>query len=544
MRLMIRSSLLLLAVLATREAAAQQLTQSFDDVTTLAGAGWVFTNNSSPVGTTSWFQGNAAVFTAQAGATNSYISANFNGAGFGGNVSNWLITPALPGLQNGLTLTFYTRAESAAPAADNLEVRLSTNGASSDVGASDTSVGDFTMLLLAVNPSLTAGGYPATWTLRSVVLSGLPAGLTQGRIAFRHVVPTTSTNADYIGIDSVVVAPLADLAITNVPSSTSITGGTNVTYTLGVANNGPSPADSVTVTYTLPTPLVFVSCIATNGGICGGSGNGRTVTYASLANAATSTITMVAALPCSAVDGSSVSGTATIASATSTDPSPANNSATAAFSVTAALAAPVISAPPAVGAGSQAGKASVPNTVGNTYQWVITNGAITSGQGTSQITFTAGTEGTPLTLSVTETSALGCLSATGTATVTVGPVGSHTAFYPVTPCRQLDTRSGAPLGPSATQVVALSGASCGIPATATAVSVNLTVTQPSAPGFLTFYPADRTRPQVSNINFSPTQTRGNNGVLLLANDGSATIKIFNGSAGTVHVVLDVNGYFQ
>jgi len=39
-------------------------------------------------------------------------------------------------------------------------------------------------------------------------------------------------------------------------------------------------------------------------------------------------------------------------------------------------------------------------------------------------------------------------------------------------------------------------------------------------------------------------TRANNAVVLLATDGTGTIKVKNGSAGVVHFVLDVNGYFQ
>ncbi|HYP51417.1 MAG TPA: choice-of-anchor J domain-containing protein, partial [Pyrinomonadaceae bacterium] len=57
-------------------AKAQAITEGFDNITTLPGSGWFTQNNSVPVGTTGWFQGNPAVFPAQAGATNSYIGAN------------------------------------------------------------------------------------------------------------------------------------------------------------------------------------------------------------------------------------------------------------------------------------------------------------------------------------------------------------------------------------------------------------------------------------------------------------------------------------
>jgi hypothetical protein len=73
--------------------------------------------------------------------------------------------------------------------------------------------------------------------------------------------------------------------------------------------------------------------------------------------------------------------------------------------------------------------------------------------------------------------------------------------------------------------------------------VNLTITSPTSPGFVTLYPADGTRPLASSINFSPGQTRANNAVLPLAVDATG-FRVFNGSAGTVHVILDVNGYFE
>jgi uncharacterized repeat protein (TIGR01451 family) len=537
------------AAVASNLAVAQPLTQSFDDISTLAGAGWVFVNNSSSAGTTGWFQGNTAVFPSQGGV--SYVAANLNGATFGGNISNWLITPQLANLQNGEALTFFTRTEVGAPAADRLEVRLSLAGPSSNVGATDASVGDFTRLLLTVNPALTVGGYPTTWTLFTVSLSGLPAGPGTGRIAFRHFVPNTSTNADSIGIDTLnLTAPSADLSISNAPSSGTITGGTNVTYTLVAANGGPSQADSVTVTYNLPSPLSFVSCLATNGGVCGGSGSNRTVTYGSIASAASSTITMVAALPCSAAHGSVISGTANVASAITSDPVSSNDSATAVFAVNGALPASAVTAPGAVGTLSPARTASVPSHPGSTYAWTITNGTITAGQGTSGITFTAGVVGT-LTLGVTETSSAGCASAPGSATVNVLAPGSAMLLYPLTPCRLLDTRNAA--GPLGAPSLAPSGSPdrafvvtgvCGIPSDARAVSVNVTVTNVQAGGALLLYRGDGSPTTASTVSFRPGVTRANNAQTQLALDGSGTFRVRNSSAGTLDLIVDVNGFYR
>jgi hypothetical protein len=214
--------------------------------------------------------------------------------------------------------------------------------------------------------------------------------------------------------------------------------------------------------------------------------------------------------------------------------------------VNAVPSAPVVTAPSSVGAGSPNRTASVPAHTGSSYSWVIGNGTITAGQGTSQIIFTAGTAGTPLTLLVKETDSSGCTSAAGTAAVAVAPAGSAVEFYTVTPCRQLDTRTGTgtPLAVFSTLTVPLTGAPCSIPPGATSVSVNVAVTQEAGSGYLTIYPADEAPPLTSNINFSVGLTRANNAILRLSSDGTGSVSIFNGSGGTVQVIIDVNGYFQ
>src|ERR1019366_2800661 len=125
--------------------------------------------------------------------------------------------------------------------------------------------------------------------------------------------------------------------------------------------------------------------------------------------------------------------------------------------VNAGPATPVIPAPARTAAGTTGLTASVVSHAGSSWFWTILNGTIMSGQGTNQITFTAGMAGTPLTLSVTETNASGCVSVPGNATVTVAPTGSGALFYTLPPCRVLDTRNqteqlGAPsLQPGATR---------------------------------------------------------------------------------------------
>ena len=184
----------LTASFADHARAATLLSENFDTFP----ASWTVVNNSAPVGTTDWFQGNAGVVQSHQGAPDSYAAANFNNAGFGGNVSDWLITPVVP-LSNGEVLAFYTRTEIGGAAfGDGLQVRLSSSGASIDVGITDSSVGDFSTVLLDINPTQ----YPEAWTLYSLTLSGLAPGSTPGRLAFRYLVNDTSVSGDYIGLDT------------------------------------------------------------------------------------------------------------------------------------------------------------------------------------------------------------------------------------------------------------------------------------------------------------------------------------------------------
>ena len=108
----------------TTNATAQAINEGFNDITTLAGAGWVQTNNSVPVGSTSWFQGNPVAlggpFDAFNGATNAYIGANFNNTTGANTISNWLLTPNST-IKNGDVISFYTRTTLDNLYADNLQ---------------------------------------------------------------------------------------------------------------------------------------------------------------------------------------------------------------------------------------------------------------------------------------------------------------------------------------------------------------------------------------------------------------------------------------
>jgi hypothetical protein len=72
----------------------------------------------------------------------------------------------------------------------------------------------------------------------------------------------------------------------------------------------------------------------------------------------------------------------------------------------------------------------------------------------------------------------------------------------------------------------------------------MAVTGAAAPGSLLLYPADLSpAPVATSITFRAGQTRANNDMLLLAGDGTG-FKVSNSSAGIVHFILDVNGWFE
>ena len=125
-----------------------------------------------------------------------------------------------------------------------------------------------------------------------------------------------------------------------------------------------------------------------------------------------------------------------------------------------------------------------------------------------------------------------------------GPLG----YFTVTPCRLVDTR-GAP-GPrggpalvaGATRTFALAG-TCGIPPTARALALNVTVTAPTSPGHLRLYRPEEQRPFTSSLNFVAGGTRANNARVHVGTAGGLSVFCSMDSGG-VHLVLDVVGYFE
>jgi hypothetical protein len=122
---------------------------------------------------------------------------------------------------------------------------------------------------------------------------------------------------------------------------------------------------------------------------------------------------------------------------------------------------------------------------------------------------------------------------------------SGLVFYPLTPCRVMDTRL--PIGPlggpmltgGASQTVPMLSSSCGLPATAAAYSLNMTVVPPDTLNYLTTWPSGAAQPLVSTLN-DPTGTVVANAAIVPAGTGGS-IDVF--VTQQTHLIIDVNGYF-
>jgi hypothetical protein len=120
-------------------------------------------------------------------------------------------------------------------------------------------------------------------------------------------------------------------------------------------------------------------------------------------------------------------------------------------------------------------------------------------------------------------------------------------YYSLSPCRVVDTRNAAGTngGPALGTVARdfqIRG-TCGVPLSAHAVAVNITVTSASSSSWLTIWPSGSAKPFVSTINFDPTTPALANGAIVGLSANTNDLSVAN-AIGNVHLIIDVTGYFQ
>ena len=225
------------------------------------------------------------------------------------------------------------------------------------------------------------------------------------------------------------------------------------------------------------------------------------------------------------------------------------------FAVVRYISAVVANAPAAVAgvAGNAAVTVAWPGSTndGGTAitGYVVTaapGGASCSTAGTSCVV-TGLTNGQAYTFTVRATNSVGA----GAVSVASAPVTPTAPYVPLVPARLLETRTdaglstidgqaqGAGLVAAGTVTELQVAGRGGIPADASAVVLNITVTGTTGAGFITAYPCGSPRPNASNLNHDIGDTVPN---LVIAKIGSGGRVCLFTLAGT-HLVADANGYF-
>ncbi|HYD78407.1 MAG TPA: DUF6701 domain-containing protein [Paucimonas sp.] len=172
--------------------------------------------------------------------------------------------------------------------------------------------------------SLANGASSAVTITVAVVASATGAKSVTATVAgtsFDNVSGNNSSTDDYtISADLV-------LAMTR---NTTLSPGSNATYTITVTNDGPSrDPGTISVSNTLPTGLSFVSGIGTNWS-CGAAGQAVTCTYSGgLSAAVSASYTLTVAVSSSAAGA--ITNSATVSSTSGLDGNSANNTASDSF---------------------------------------------------------------------------------------------------------------------------------------------------------------------------------------------------------------------
>jgi glucose/arabinose dehydrogenase/PKD repeat protein len=184
-----------------------------------------------------------------------------------------------------------------------------------------------------------------------------------------------------------------------------------------------------------------------------------------------------------------------------------------------------------------------PSTFTSWANYVLNVNAPDQSQGGNNYTWVSWSDGGARAHAITTPAT----ATTYTANFQVGPTGLK--YFTLPPCRLVDTRlpngplGGPVLASGATRDFDLDGV-CSVPVTAKALAVNVTVTQPTAPGDLRIHPQGTPQPNSSVINYGAGQARANNAVVGLSANGSISVFCGMAASGTTHFVLDVVGYFQ
>ncbi|HJX52296.1 MAG TPA: hypothetical protein VJ801_05975 [Polyangia bacterium] len=129
------------------------------------------------------------------------------------------------------------------------------------------------------------------------------------------------------------------------------------------------------------------------------------------------------------------------------------------------------------------------------------------------------------------------------------PAAAPATYHALTPVRLLDTRNGTgglsgPFTNHAARTFQATGGTSGVPANATAVTGNLTVTGQTSSGYFSIGPVATNNPGSSTLNFPVGDDRANAVTVALGAGGTLSITFVAPSNGpTAQAIFDVTGYF-
>jgi uncharacterized repeat protein (TIGR03803 family) len=131
----------------------------------------------------------------------------------------------------------------------------------------------------------------------------------------------------------------------------------------------------------------------------------------------------------------------------------------------------------------------------------------------------------------------------------VNPTPSPLQFVAVPPCRIVDTRNpngpfgGPPIPARTARSFPLTEGDnpCGIPPSAVAYSLNVTVVPLTTLNFLTIWPTGEGQPTVSTLNSPDGRTKANAAIVPAGSPGGG-VSVY--VTQTTNVIIDINGYFK
>jgi hypothetical protein len=125
--------------------------------------------------------------------------------------------------------------------------------------------------------------------------------------------------------------------------------------------------------------------------------------------------------------------------------------------------------------------------------------------------------------------------------------GTGSSYTPINPTRVYDSRTASGLPGAGTTLTAggsdnvqVAGGTTGVPASATAVALNVAITNATASSFIDAYPTGATAPGTANQNFVAGETLSSQVVAGVGTGGDVTVA---NHAGSVDIIVDVDGYY-